>query len=173
LHVATISFTGGGTLDLADNTFIADNSPSTVFGYYTSGRIFTSVSASNTALGAAFATDVYSSFPETFAGESIGSTAVLVRYTLAGDSNLDRSVDTVDFGLLVGSFGTLSGARWSQGDYNQDGAVDTTDFNVLVGNFSQTLVAAPAPVAAAAFPVHSGFSSLSVSERTDELDLLA
>jgi hypothetical protein len=46
-----------------------------------------------------------------FAGESIDSTATLIRYTLSGDANLDATVDTVDFNLLTANF-SQSAKHW-------------------------------------------------------------
>ena len=66
-----------------------------------------------------------------------------MRYTLYGDANLDRSVDTVDFNLLASNFGG-TGKRWSRGDFNYEQSADTVDFNLLAANFSKALPAASA-----------------------------
>jgi hypothetical protein len=50
-----------------------------------------------TAIGYAEATDLFTTFPATFSGRSVDSTSILIRYTAAGDANLNGSVDTVDF----------------------------------------------------------------------------
>src|SRR5262249_51229301 len=57
-----------------------------------------------------------------FVGQPVDSTAVLVRYTLYGDANLDGSVDTVDFNLLAASF-SQTGKFWFNGDFNYDTTV--------------------------------------------------
>ena len=56
---------------------------------------------------------------------------------LGGDANDDNSVDTTDFGILVGAYGTsLGGAGYDdRADFNSDLSVDTTDFGILVGNY--------------------------------------
>jgi len=92
------------------------------------------------AVGYANATDIFSSFPNTFSGQSVDSTSVLMRLTRNGDANLDGTIDTVDFNLLASNFGG-TGRYWAQGDFNFDGSVDTIDFNLLASNFGQ---AAPA-----------------------------
>jgi hypothetical protein len=74
----------------------------------------------------------------TFADQSVDSTAVLVRYTLSGDANLDGVVDTLDFNALAANFGG-TGRNWWEGDYNYDGVVDTLDFNALAGNFGASV----------------------------------
>ena len=78
----------------------------------------------------------------TFSGQSIDSTAILIRYTLAGDSNVNGTVDLTDFTYLAANFNKSSGAIWLEGDYNYDDKVDLTDFTFLASNFNQSLSAA-------------------------------
>ncbi|MGF1633908.1 MAG: glycosyl hydrolase family 28-related protein [Phycisphaerae bacterium] len=59
-----------------------------------------------------------------------------------GDANMDGSVNFADFNIILGNFGTASGAEWVDGDFNGDGAVDFADFNIVLGNFGLTPVAA-------------------------------
>ena len=59
---------------------------------------------------------------------------------LTGDANNDNSVDSTDFGLLIGAFNT-SAADFGSGyelsiDFNSDGFIDSTDFGLLIGNFN-------------------------------------
>ena len=60
----------------------------------------------------------------------------------AGDANNDNSVDTTDFGVLVGAYNgdsTVSGSGYDPAaDFNYDGVVDTTDFGLLVGEYNNT-----------------------------------
>ena len=74
----------------------------------------------------------------------IGGGQVEVRFTIAGDANLDGTVDTVDFNLLASNF-SQSGKDWMDGDFNYDGTIDTVDFNLLASKFSQTLAGPAAP----------------------------
>ena len=59
-----------------------------------------------------------------------------------GDANDDNSVDTTDFGILVGAYGSDASVPGSgydiHADFNDDGFVDTTDFGILVGNYGQS-----------------------------------
>ena len=58
----------------------------------------------------------------------------------AGDANNDNSVDSTDFGILIGAFNSdaVSGGGYDVGaDFNCDGFVDSTDFGILIGNFNQ------------------------------------
>jgi hypothetical protein len=61
--------------------------------------------------------------------------AVLIRYTRLGDTNLDGTVNLQDFNRLAANFGLTGGALWSQGDFNYDGNVNLQDFNRLAGQF--------------------------------------
>ena len=56
-----------------------------------------------------------------------------------GDANGDNSVDSTDFGLLIGAYGSsaaISGNGYIAGaDFDCDGLVDSTDFGILINNF--------------------------------------
>ena len=58
----------------------------------------------------------------------------------AGDANHDNSVDSTDFGILIGAFGGDSSVPGSgydaTADFNFDGVVDSTDFGLLIGEFN-------------------------------------
>jgi autotransporter-associated beta strand protein len=155
----SIDAANGGKLDMKDNELIVDYSGASPIssivaliqagysGGAWTGNGITSASAAaaasgamKTALGVAEATDVFSTFPASFAGQSVDNTSVLVRYTAYGDATLDGTVDTTDFNILAANFGT-SGRRWSQGDFNYDGNVDTIDFNQLASNFGASVPA--------------------------------
>ena len=73
-----------------------------------------------------------------------GSPAAAASLTVslpAGDANNDNSVDSSDFGILIGAFNSASRIPSSgydaSADFNCDGLVDTTDFGILIGNFNQ------------------------------------
>ena len=71
-------------------------------------------------------------------GDVSGVTAALP----AGDANNDNSVDSTDFGFLIGAFdsdSTIPGSGYdARADFNGDGFVDSTDFGLLIGNFNET-----------------------------------
>src|SRR5205085_12066278 len=85
--------------------------------------------------GIAQATDYYTSLPNTFKGQAIDSSSVLIRYTASGDANLDGLVDLTDFTILAANFNG-SGKRSALGDFNYSGNVDLTDFTMLAANFN-------------------------------------
>jgi hypothetical protein len=76
----------------------------------------------------------------TFRGQTVDGSAVLMRYTLSGDSDLSGTVDLTDFTFLAANFNG-TGKNWLQGDYNYDGKVDLTDFTFLASNFNQSIPA--------------------------------
>ena len=58
-----------------------------------------------------------------------------------GDANNDNSVDSTDFGILIGAFNasvSVPGSGYDPtADFNNDGSVDSTDFGILISNFGQ------------------------------------
>lgn len=58
-----------------------------------------------------------------------------------GDANNDNSVDSTDFGILIGAFNTSASIPDSgydvTADFNGDGSVDSSDFGILIGNFNR------------------------------------
>jgi hypothetical protein len=73
-----------------------------------------------------------------FHGLTVSPGDTVVKYTFAGDANLDGTVSTADFTRLAASFGNAS-AGWIQGDFNYDGKVNALDFNAVATNFGQSL----------------------------------
>ena len=80
---------------------------------------------------------------KTFGDATVDANALLVRYTLLGDANLDAKVDLADFVMLRKSFGQSANASWSQGDFNYDGIVDLSDFFLLRSEFGLSLTLTP------------------------------
>jgi len=60
----------------------------------------------------------------------------LVKYTLAGDANLDGTVSFSDFQVLAENFG--ASGKWDQADFNYDGQTSFSDFQLLAENFGNT-----------------------------------
>jgi hypothetical protein len=156
LRSSSILVSSNSRLNLNDNALIIDYtgaSPLSAVGSmlqsgYANGAwngsgIGSAVAASavGTDVGFAEATELFTSFPATFADQSVDSTSVLIRYTLSGDADLNTNVNTVDFNILAANFGG-TGKRWTRGDFNYDESVNTVDFNLLAANFSRSLPAA-------------------------------
>jgi len=172
--VGSISATGNGTLDLMDNDLIAtamipgDFAALLDSGYasgtWTGPGIDSSLAVANNAtIGYGQASTLFNSFPATVDGESVLSSAMIARWTLSGDANLDNIVTASDFTTLAQNFGT-SAKSFSQGDYNYDGFVNALDFSALATTFgSQALPATVIPASAMALatpaPTRDLFSS--------------
>ena len=94
----------------------------------------------------------------TFAGQSVNSNAVLVKFTYLGDANLDGKVNALDFNALATHFGA-TGKFWTDGDFNYDGTVNTQDFTALANNFNQSPLNEP-PILDALVPEPMGVAAL-------------
>jgi len=167
--VVSLAVTNSSKLDLNDNALVVDyttTSPlagirSNILSGYANG-LWNGVGINSTfaastptrGLGYAEASDV--GITTSFRGQSFaGTDAVLVMYTLKGDTNLDRTVTSTDFNsfVSVGGYGVVNGtALWSKGDFDYNGKVNTIDFNFLAGNFGLSLPAAGDLPEAASLP---------------------
>jgi hypothetical protein len=146
-----------GKLDLADTGLIVDytnQSPiNTIRNYLVTGRNGgdwqgLGLTSSDAAAVAADPTNLHKTslgFAEasalginSFLGQTVGTTDVVVRYTFNGDANLDGTVNTSDFVRLANGFAHPN-ALWSDGDFNFDGVVNALDFNALASNFGQAI----------------------------------
>ena len=60
---------------------------------------------------------------------------------IGGDANGDNRVDSADFGILIGAFGSYASVLGSgydiRADFDDDGSVDTNDFGLLIGDYNQ------------------------------------
>ena len=113
------------------------------------GIISSSVAANHgEMIGFAEASTLFTTFPATFAGQSIDNTSIVARLTAAGDTNLDGMVNTVDFTTLASHFNSAD-APWSSGDLNYDGRVNAADFALLAENYGQSASASQPPDAVA------------------------
>jgi hypothetical protein len=173
--IGSLSITAGAALNLNDQDMAVDytgSSPiATILTYIQNGyaggawtgagltssaAAAASATASKTALGYGEAS-VVGLGGGTFSGQAVDGTAVLIRYTYAGDANFDGTVDTTDFNNLASNF-SQSGKMWTNGDFNYDNTVDSVDFNLLASNFSKTLAAQGS--IGAAVPEPASFASI-------------
>jgi len=74
----------------------------------------------------------------TFDGLTLGGNAVLVKYTLAGDANLDGTVNLADYNSVISHL-NASGQTWTSGSFDYSGTVSLGNYNTVLANFSQTL----------------------------------
>lgn len=57
------------------------------------------------------------------------------RAPISGDFNEDGQVDSLDFNIYIGNYGTTGTPPFSQGNANGDSIIDTLDFNILASNW--------------------------------------
>ncbi|MDB5327542.1 MAG: hypothetical protein JWM57_3111, partial [Phycisphaerales bacterium] len=69
-----------------------------------------------------------------FMGETVAAGAMLVRYTVYGDADLNGTADFNDFLRVQNNFGAAS-TTWDRGDFNFDGTTDFNDFLALQNAF--------------------------------------
>src|SRR5262249_43216141 len=138
LTITGLGITGTGKLDLTDNALIVDYAGASPIAAQTTliknGQIVSSSdTGALTAIGIAEASDVAAG--GTFAGQPVDATAVLIRFTYAGDANLDGRLDIDDYVRIdQGVAARLTG--WSNGDFNLDGKINVDDFAIIDGNIN-------------------------------------
>jgi hypothetical protein len=112
------------------------------------GAIHSSLAAATAALDAVglVPAAALSRRPAAFAGQAVAPGDLLLRHTLAGDTNLDLRVDARDMARARAGMGAPS-ARWDQGDFTFDGRSDARDYLLLRRNLGRVLrlVAPPIP----------------------------
>jgi hypothetical protein len=78
-----------------------------------------------------------------FGGQSVDTSSILIKYTYAGDADLDGDADGVDIGTWATNFtGELGGTGsnvWTQGDWDYDGDVDGVDAGLWAQAFTGEL----------------------------------
>jgi autotransporter-associated beta strand protein len=88
-------------------------------------------------LGARLPVDAVSGLLEidSFSGVTVGVNDVLVKFTYAGDVNLDGTLDATDFNaVLNGLTNNLTG--WDNGDVNYDNVVNGTDWSLFLAAYN-------------------------------------
>jgi hypothetical protein len=152
----TLSIDGGpgaptGSLDLTNNSMILDydGAPAGQVqdvrslirnGVNTARGIISSSSTATTRLGYGDNAVLNKSI---FGGQSVDTSSILIKYTYAGDADLDGDADGVDIGTWATNFtGELGGTGsnvWTQGDWDYDGDVDGVDAGLWAQAFTGEL----------------------------------
>jgi fibronectin-binding autotransporter adhesin len=175
--VSALSITSTGRLDIANNSLIVDYpGASPVASIRTAiqrGQITSALLNSSTAIGYAEAFELFGASGGPFGDQSADGTSVLVRYTLAGDANLDGAVDFLDLAKLAQSYNSDVSAQtqswWNRGDFNGDGAVDFLDLARLAQNYNTALPSTSIPSASASFQADLATAFASVPEPSTTL----
>jgi hypothetical protein len=69
-----------------------------------------------------------------FSGQTVDATTVLVKYTYAGDANLDGAIDAGDYGAIDNFVQTPAARGYFNGDFNHDGFIDAGDYGIIDNN---------------------------------------
>jgi hypothetical protein len=110
------------------------------FGQFDGNGLITSMAAAHTGLttlGAADASSIYGvGAGETvlYQGETIDGSTVIVKYTYAGDANLDGVIDGGDYGQIDNNAQVSGAWAYFNGDFNYDGVIDGGDYGVIDNN---------------------------------------
>jgi hypothetical protein len=75
---------------------------------------------------------------DTDASNVLAQKTIEVRYTLAGDANLDGVVNSTD-AVTLGKNYSVPGCNWAQGDFNYDSNVNYADATILRSNWELVL----------------------------------
>ncbi len=73
----------------------------------------------------------------TFDGLTLGGNAVLVKYTLVGDTMLRGTVGLGDYDTVLSNYGNAEG--WIGGDFHYGGVVGIGDYDTMLSNYGKSL----------------------------------
>jgi hypothetical protein len=156
-RATSLDVTSTGKIDLSNNPMILDYSGSSPAQSIrlalqrgrstspTNGLTSTFVAADllHRALGYIESSTLLGPAGGTFANQNVDGTALLIKYTLPGDTDLNGAVDAVDLGKLALHWNNAG--TWIGGDFDYSGSVDVRDLYLLASNWKSTLPGAPAP----------------------------
>lgn len=174
--VKSLQIVPGGQLDLTNNSMIVDFDGSAggllneIRNDLQTGRLTSSESDAAFRLGYA---DNSNLGLTSFSGQPVDSSSLLIKYTYAGDADLNGLVNAHDLGLLAHHWQQTGGGLWFGGDFNYDGTVDLYDMILLAMNWQAGV---SNPQAAPSFADALGaldFSGVTVPEPTTITSLCA
>jgi hypothetical protein len=156
-RATSLDVTTTGKIDLSDNPMILDYSGSSPAQSIrlalqrgrsaspTNGLTSSFVAADllHRALGYIESSTLLGPAGGTFANQNVDGTALLIKYTLPGDTDLNGAVDAVDLGKLALHWNNTG--TWIDGDFDYSGSIDVRDLYLLASNWKSTLPGAPAP----------------------------
>ena len=121
-HLAGLSITGSGKVDMTETQLIIANTPVATIRSY----LANSYDHGNWDLAG-----LTSSAVASHAGTSLGYAALnsgaQVKYTWIGDANLDGVVNSADLSAM-----SPTGTSWATGDFNYDGVVNADDYALFM-----------------------------------------
>jgi hypothetical protein len=138
-RVKSLAISSGAVLDLTNNNLIIDysGSPGTLEDelrqHLSANRLVSSVAGTPAGTRLGYGDNVALGMT-TFAGMSVDADSMLVKFTFAGDVNLDGQVTIADLGELATNWQSTA-AVWRDGDFNYDGLVTIADLGDLASNW--------------------------------------
>lgn len=145
--VNSLSISAGAIFDLTNNSMIIDYTGpvgtrvTDVRSHLRSGRLQSGSATATTRLGYG---DNAGLAKTTFAGRSVDASSVLIKYTYAGDANLDGTIDGGDYGIIDNFIQVPGASGYGNGDFNFDGVIDGGDYGIIDNNIQAQ--GAPFPV---------------------------
>lgn len=146
-QVNNLSISGLGMLDIANTLAInygsPDNDPvKTIAGYLATGYFNgqwtgIGINSSTAAMNPSLLSVGYADGNKD-AGTAAGPNQVLVKYTLAGDANLDGLVNFQDLVTVVQNF-NKGGTDWAHGNFGYGPSTSFNDLVAVVQNFNKVL----------------------------------
>jgi len=98
-----------------------------------------------------------------FFGSAVDASSIVVRTTIGGDANLDKTVNFDDLLLLAKNYNSTTG-YWSKGDFTYDGVVNFDDLLILAKDYNASMPTEPVPGATAAFEADMAAAFAAVPE---------
>ena len=145
----------GGKLNLSDNDLVLDYDPAGPnpfasvqqliasaydFGAWDGNGILTNMpdaAGGLTTLGIADPAALFglgASDTMEFSGQTADGSTVLIKYTYAGDANLDGVIDGGDYGIIDNFVQVPGASGYFNGDFNYDGVIDGGDYGIIDNN---------------------------------------
>jgi autotransporter-associated beta strand protein len=154
--VTTLTTGAGGKFDVTNNSMVvkgmtAAQVQALLASGYNAGAwngatgITSTTAAASTETSVGYATQAQLGVTEFKGVTGLAASDVIVKYTYAGDVNLDGTVDIGDLGLLAGAWQQTTGKVWFDGDVTYDGAVNIGDLGLLAGNWQKGTAGNPNP----------------------------
>ena len=160
-RLSSLAIGQGGRMDLANNDLIVDYtgpSPSSAVsqllirgrsgGSWTGDGLTSSIAAAHpshaTTLGAMEASDFTAATgANTFSGQTIDNSAILVKYTWYGDTDFNGVVNFDDYARIDTGF-NLGRSGWVNGDFDFNNIVNFDDYSLIDNAFNAAKRYAPA-----------------------------
>jgi hypothetical protein len=157
LRTSWLSISSNSKLDLNDNDLIVDYTGATpmndvatklIAGHGATPAGIYSPQANSSGglrtLGIAEARDVVGisgAQTATFSGQTVDATTILVKFTYAGDANLDGTINADDYASIDFHARVPGAFAYFNGDFNMDGEIDADDYALI--DFNNNAQGAP------------------------------